>query len=592
MAMESMTEAVDLPASERASALFALLEPKITASNSKKERKVMDKDIEKCGTLLADKITSCSIPGDGQLHSKSKQVFKIRGNRATLTVAGETSSCENPDSIKFFRVTDSRKSCHEAVMRENKEMSTSMINNPGKRAKSNDNSYPCSHCGDAFNAKNDLIKHLKIHFGSGNFDIDANLTFGKDLTLKTLVSGGETNNSHRPTSSKSLNKLICNRQGMRQNVNGLFKANFGGTREEKNVRKCEKSFSQKSVLVRHIRTHTKETPYSCGECEKSFSRKSHLVQHIRTHTKEKPYTCGECEKSFSQKSVLVRHIRTHTKEKPYSCGECEKSFSQKSTFVSHIRTHTKETPYSCGECEKSFSQKSNLVSHIGTHTKEKPYSCGECEKSFSRKSNLLRHIRTHTKEKEPLVSDGSYSDTDIFLGYFVLELQDLMGNGYEYKSVEYPFSVHDFILDAPARSLVKSCIGHSGYSACEKCTVLGKFSVDRMNFACAGPDCTLRTDDSFANREDLNYHCGHSPLELVRIGMVSPFRLDSVHLLYKGAFLSFLEALLTWEGPWNPDIDSRKAMTIKLVSWVDSCPRDFNRKPQRIDDNYKYKATE
>ncbi|XP_046408778.1 zinc finger protein with KRAB and SCAN domains 7-like [Ischnura elegans] len=280
MAMESMTEALDLPASERASASFALLEPKITASNSKKERKVMDKGIEKCGTYLSDKITSCSIPGDGQLHSKSKHVSKIRGKRATMTVAGETSSCENPDSIKFFRVTDSRKSCHEAVMRENKEMSTSMINNPGKCAKSNDNSYRCFDCGDAFNAKNDLIQHLKIHFGSGNFDIDANLTIGKDLALKTLVSGGETNTSHQPTSSKSLDKLICNRKGMRQNVNGLFKANFGGTRKEKNVREVRKSFTVDGRSCTDS-SHSAKKPYSSNECEQS-----NLVLHLQTHAEE------------------------------------------------------------------------------------------------------------------------------------------------------------------------------------------------------------------------------------------------------------------------------------------------------------------
>ncbi|XP_046405035.1 zinc finger protein 37-like [Ischnura elegans] len=334
MAMDSMTKAVDLPASERASASFALLEPKNTASNLKKERKVMGKDIEKCGAHLSDKITSCSIPDDGQLHSKSKHVSKIIGNRATMTLAGETSSCDNPNSIKFFRVTDSRKTSNEAVMRENKEMSTSMIKNPGKRAISNDNSNRCFDCGDAFNAENDLIKHLKIHFGSSNVDIHANLTIGNDLALKTLGSGGETNCSHRPTSSKSLNKLICKRKGMRQNGNGLFKANFGGTREKKKVREVRKSFTVDGTSCTDS-SHSAKKPYSCNECEQSFSNKHCLVRHVRTHTKEKPYSCIECEKSFSKKSNLVQHIRTHTKEKPYSCGECEKSFSRKSHLVNH-----------------------------------------------------------------------------------------------------------------------------------------------------------------------------------------------------------------------------------------------------------------
>ncbi|XP_046405052.1 zinc finger protein 35-like [Ischnura elegans] len=396
MTMESMTEALDIPASERASALLALLEPKIRASNSRKVKKVMDKDIEKCGTLLADKITSCSIPDDGQFHSKSRRVSE-RGDRATMTVPGETSGCDNPDTIKVFRVTDSGKSGPEAVVRDNIEISTSVIKNPGKRAKSKDKSYHCINCGDVFNAKHDLTEHLKIHFGSGSLDIDANLKIRKHLALKTLFSRGESNSSYQPTSSESLNKPLCKRQGVRQKGNGLLKENFGETREKKKLREVRKSFfvdGKSCTDGPH-----KKTPYSCSECEKSFLRKSHLVHHIRTHTKEKPYSCGECEKSFTQKSNLVRHMRSHTKEKPYTCGECEKSFSQKSDLVHHIRTHTKEKPYSCGECEKSFSRKSHLIYHIRTHTNEKPYPCNEREKSFSVRSNLVCHMRIHTKEK-------------------------------------------------------------------------------------------------------------------------------------------------------------------------------------------------
>ncbi|XP_046405095.1 uncharacterized protein LOC124170418 [Ischnura elegans] len=330
MAMESMTEAVDHPTSERASALFTLLEQKTRASNSRKGRKVMDEDIESCGTLVADKITSCSIPGDGQFHSKSRHVSKIRGNRETMTVAGQTNGCDNRDTIEFFRVTDSRKSGHEAAMRENKEMSTSMIKNPRKLAKSKDNSYRCFNCGDAFNAKNDLIEHLKIHFGSGILDIDANLTIRKDLALKPLVSRGETNSSYQSTSSKSLNKLICKRQGMRQNGNGVFKANFGGTRE-KNVREVRKSFTADGASCRDS-PHSAKKHYSCNECEQPFSNKSCHIRNNCIHAKEKPHSCGECEKSFSRKSHLIDHIRTHTKEKPYSCGECEKSFSLRSSL--------------------------------------------------------------------------------------------------------------------------------------------------------------------------------------------------------------------------------------------------------------------
>ena len=57
----------------------------------------------------------------------------------------------------------------------------------------------------------------------------------------------------------------------------------------------------------------------------------------------------------------------------------------------------------------------------------------------------------------------------------MVEVEDLKNNGYIYSGVRYETAIHDFVLDAPARSLVKCCVGHGGYGACEKCTVVGTY---------------------------------------------------------------------------------------------------------------------
>ena len=130
-------------------------------------------------------------------------------------------------------------------------------------------------------------------------------------------------------------------------------------------------------------------------------------------------------------------------------------------------------------------------------------------------------------------------DVDMYLGDFVLEVAELRGHGYNYNGENYPVNINNFILDAPARSFVKCCIGHSGYGACEKCTIVGVHREGRMTFAVIGADCRAGTDESYLNQDDRLHHSGRSPLELAGIGMVTQFRLDSMHLLHKGTFSRF-----------------------------------------------------
>lgn len=158
---------------------------------------------------------------------------------------------------------------------------------------------------------------------------------------------------------------------------------------------CDKKFLGSNDLRKHIRTHTNERPYICGECHQGFKQAGTLSNHIKSiHSKMNDlFVCYLCNQSFVLKDRLKLHLRKHTGEKPYQCQLCNKTFARGSQLNQHQRVHDKLKPFACDMCEARFTCSQNLRLHQNSHMNVKPYTCELCGNRFTRRDALRKHFR-------------------------------------------------------------------------------------------------------------------------------------------------------------------------------------------------------
>lgn len=109
---------------------------------------------------------------------------------------------------------------------------------------------------------------------------------------------------------------------------------------------CHKSYkSQDHLDIHHQTSHASDTSLlTCSTCGDTFNNFSELIKHDSTHSVDKPYHCRFCGKSYSQKSILRKHLIIHTGER-LTCSICGIDFTQKSSLLRHVkRMHQSTEP--------------------------------------------------------------------------------------------------------------------------------------------------------------------------------------------------------------------------------------------------------
>lgn len=145
------------------------------------------------------------------------------------------------------------------------------------------------------------------------------------------------------------------------------------------------------------------------------------------------------------------------------------------------------------------------------------------------------------------------------------------------------------VCDAPAKSYVLQVKCHTGYYSCTKGATVGEYldgctCFPQMNAA-------LHSDQSFRSCSQEEYHTCVSILEELPIDLVVQVPLDPMHVIYLGVckkmmFLWFRARKHIFGQAVRDEISN------KLESLRPFTACEFNRKPQRLDELERWKATE
>ena len=76
---------------------------------------------------------------------------------------------------------------------------------------------------------------------------------------------------------------------------------------------CNKSYTTRFSLRRHLTSHQEVKQHVCVLCFKSFTLAQYLKEHTYIHTGQKPFQCDfpGCDKAFRQAGKLSLHRKFH-----------------------------------------------------------------------------------------------------------------------------------------------------------------------------------------------------------------------------------------------------------------------------------------
>lgn len=177
-----------------------------------------------------------------------------------------------------------------------------------------------------------------------------------------------------------------------------------------------------------------------------------------------------------------------------------------------------------------------------------------------------------------------------FLNMFVNEALELATTGISVNSKLLSVSVKQVICDSPAKAFVLNVKGHNSRVGCNTCTEEGEYKERRMAFL--GVNALLRTNDSFRNKSDDEYHKANSPLERLPIDMIEDAPIDYMHVVCLGTMKRLLKFWVRGKKSIRIPQVKCDAGSIELENLKQYFPSEFVRLPRSLTDIEYWKENE
>ncbi|MBN3325533.1 ZFP26 protein, partial [Atractosteus spatula] len=225
--------------------------------------------------------------------------------------------------------------------------------------------HVCTECNRTFSRRCNLKAHLMTHGSSPRIL--------RHLCSELFRNWSDTEQNCSEIPQKKKKRRTTKRLQAQNSRKNVSKTHQETAREKKRMRKefccslCDRKFSSKLALRRHMGIHSGVKPFECEDCQYKTRLKASLIQHMRIHTGEKPFKCSQCSYASIDASSLRRHSRIHTQEKPHQCQHCPYSCIQKKSLDLHVRRHHTGEAFSCHLCPYTSPDKQLIHRHIKRH---------------------------------------------------------------------------------------------------------------------------------------------------------------------------------------------------------------------------------